>query len=59
MPDNDAPGEAYAEAVRASLDAEHIEYKTVSLAGTRAKDVSEVPVATRLKNWFSSSIAIG
>ncbi len=41
MPDNDVAGEAYAEAVRASLDAEHIEYKTVSFAGTGAKDVTE------------------
>lgn len=41
MPDNDAPGEAYAEAVRASLNAEHIKYKTVSFAGTGAKDVTE------------------
>jgi 5S rRNA maturation endonuclease (ribonuclease M5) len=41
MPDNDAPGEAYAEAVRASLDAERIKYKTVSFAGTGAKDVTE------------------
>jgi 5S rRNA maturation endonuclease (ribonuclease M5) len=41
MPDNDAPGEAYAEAVRASLDAQCIEYKTVSFAGTGAKDVTE------------------
>ena len=41
MPDNDAPGEAYAEAIRASLEAENIPYKTVSFAGTGAKDVSE------------------
>jgi 5S rRNA maturation endonuclease (ribonuclease M5) len=41
MPDNDAPGEAYAEAVRASLDAENIKYKTVSFAGTGTKDVTE------------------
>ncbi len=41
MRDNDAPGEAYAEAVRASLDAENIKYKTVSFAGTGAKDVTE------------------
>jgi 5S rRNA maturation endonuclease (ribonuclease M5) len=41
MPDNDVAGEAYAEAVRASLDAENIKYKTVSFAGTGAKDVTE------------------
>jgi 5S rRNA maturation endonuclease (ribonuclease M5) len=41
MPDNDAAGEAYAETVRTSLDAENIKYKTVSLAGTGAKDVTE------------------
>jgi 5S rRNA maturation endonuclease (ribonuclease M5) len=41
MPDNDVPGEAYAEAVRASLDAEKIKFKTVSFAGTGAKDVTE------------------
>ena len=41
MPDNDVPGEAYAEAVRTSLDAEKIKFKTVSFAGTGAKDVSE------------------
>jgi len=41
MPDNDQPGEAYAVAVRASLDAEGITYKTVSFAGTGAKDVTE------------------
>jgi 5S rRNA maturation endonuclease (ribonuclease M5) len=41
MPDNDAPGEAYAEAVKASLDAQSIKYKTVSFAGTGSKDVTE------------------
>jgi hypothetical protein len=41
MRDNDVAGEAYAEAVRASLDAENIKYKTVSFAGTGAKDVTE------------------
>jgi 5S rRNA maturation endonuclease (ribonuclease M5) len=41
MPDNDVAGEAYAEAVRASRDAEHIEYRTVSFAGTGSKDVTE------------------
>jgi 5S rRNA maturation endonuclease (ribonuclease M5) len=41
MPDNDAAGEGYAEAVRASLDAESIKYKTLSFAGTGAKDVTE------------------
>jgi hypothetical protein len=41
MPDNDAAGEGYAEAVRTSLDAERIKHKTVSFAGTGAKDVTE------------------
>jgi 5S rRNA maturation endonuclease (ribonuclease M5) len=41
MPDNDAPGEDYAVTVRASLDAEHIEYASVSFAGTGSKDVTE------------------
>jgi excisionase family DNA binding protein len=41
MPDNDAPGERFAEAVRNSLDAENIEHKTVSFAGTGAKDVTD------------------
>jgi 5S rRNA maturation endonuclease (ribonuclease M5) len=41
MPDNDAAGESYAEAVRGSLDAESVRYKTVSFAGTGAKDVTE------------------
>jgi excisionase family DNA binding protein len=41
MPDNDAPGEAYADVVRTSLDAENIKYKTVSFVGTGAKDVTD------------------
>jgi 5S rRNA maturation endonuclease (ribonuclease M5) len=41
MPDNDARGEDYAEAIRASLDEQHIDYTTVSFAGTGANDVSE------------------
>jgi 5S rRNA maturation endonuclease (ribonuclease M5) len=41
MPDNDPAGEDYALAVRTSLDAQCIEYKTVSFAGTGAKDVTE------------------
>jgi excisionase family DNA binding protein len=41
MPDNDVSGEAYAEAIRASLDAEGIKYQTVSFAGTGAKDATD------------------
>jgi hypothetical protein len=41
IPDDDAAGEAYANDVAASLDAEGIPYRTVSLAETGCKDVTE------------------
>jgi CTP-dependent riboflavin kinase len=41
MPDDDEPGSRYAERVRASLEAEGIEYRIVNFAGTGAKDVTE------------------
>lgn len=41
LPDNDEAGRAYAADVSASLDAEQIKHKTVSFAGTGAKDVSD------------------
>jgi 5S rRNA maturation endonuclease (ribonuclease M5) len=40
MPDDDARGTNYAESVRASLEAENIECRMTSFAGTGAKDVS-------------------
>jgi 5S rRNA maturation endonuclease (ribonuclease M5) len=41
MPDNDPAGEDYAVAIRAALSTQNIEYKSVSFAGTGAKDVTE------------------
>lgn len=41
MPDADEAGRRYADAAKASLDAEHIEYREVSFGGTGVKDVSE------------------
>lgn len=40
-PDNDEPGANYAAQIRASLEAEGLEYREISFAGTGAKDVSD------------------
>lgn len=41
VPDDDEAGTRYADAVEASLQAEGIEYKRISLAGTGCKDATE------------------
>jgi 5S rRNA maturation endonuclease (ribonuclease M5) len=48
MPDDDEPGRKFAEQVKAALDAEGVEYRVISFAGTGAKDVSDFLEASSL-----------